>query len=479
MILRNRYTKKIISLTFLVIITLPLISITLYNHPSADDYDYANWSSFFPKYLHWYNGWSGRYFSNFILMINPIHWHSFLGYKITSLLFVLLFLLGFLAFLNYLCELLKINDKKLKIIFCLSSVFVFFNNLPSLVEGFYWYPGSMTYMLPSLLYLMLFILIFKRERREEIGGSKRQNFLYSFITALLTVLIIGGNETIMFYLMISLFSYTFYCILTKKHYMVRHLVVLLFIGAFCSLIVILAPGNVVRMSYLSNDKLVSLFQCLRYTIQFIVSNIVNPIFFLYSFLMFLISFKVGRDSNIDIKPINYLDCFYIVGFSVFVASFPAFFSAGSIAGRTTNFVFLIFQLSWIYFIYSLSFYIANVFSKVDLRKYSSLLYFLIMIIFLITLSTATVSKSNYARISHDFLLGKFRAYDLEMKNRYSIIRNSVSPKVQVPRIKNVTVLFFRDITDDSTKWPNTSYESYWGKESIVLQSRNDKHNNQQ
>lgn len=54
----------------LVAIPIPFVLLSFFNHPSRDDFCYANKvleQGFWNSQINWYNNWTGRYFSTGIL----------------------------------------------------------------------------------------------------------------------------------------------------------------------------------------------------------------------------------------------------------------------------------------------------------------------------------------------------------------------------------------------------------------------------
>ena len=67
----NRYATILIP----VFIIIPFVVISFYNHPALDDWWYAETykqNGFWGAQQYWYNHYTARFFSNFIMTIAPL-----------------------------------------------------------------------------------------------------------------------------------------------------------------------------------------------------------------------------------------------------------------------------------------------------------------------------------------------------------------------------------------------------------------------
>ena len=82
--------------------------------------------------------------------------------------------------------------------------------------------------------------------------------------------------------------------------------------------------------------------------------------------------------------------------------------------------------------------------------------------------------SNIHLIYTDWLSGKAAVYNAKMYQRYELIKNSPTPVVYLPEIKNPPQsLFVDDIKEDKNHWWNKLMAGYFGKEAIHLKKDND------
>jgi hypothetical protein len=230
--MRNlRLLKYFFGITFSLYVVL-----CFFNHPSYDDFTYAvstSGKTFLETQRHWYRTWSGRYTATALLTFNPLVFHWIYGYKLLSLAVVsgLLCTVRFLV-KTYLDELPR-SEQWFSTL--LLTAF-YFSLLPHLSGGIYWMAGSMTHAVPTIL-AGLSIALLKRK-----GSSVLRDYL---LLPLMTFLIVGSNETIMFQWMTLLLLVNIY-VLYKYKKVDAVLAVLFVAGLAGSLIVISAPGNIVR-----------------------------------------------------------------------------------------------------------------------------------------------------------------------------------------------------------------------------------------
>src|ERR1700730_2752001 len=113
-------------LWFLILMILPFTILTIFDQPSADDFYFSEKTMFYGYWnaqLKWYNYWSGRFFSNAVLGVNPLTLRSIFLYK-AAILLLMLFLFFFLYYLISQLTGRKLSIKE-KIIFSLSFIFLY------------------------------------------------------------------------------------------------------------------------------------------------------------------------------------------------------------------------------------------------------------------------------------------------------------------------------------------------------------------
>jgi hypothetical protein len=207
-----------------------------FNQPSYDDFTYTVSTfgkTFWQSQIFWYTNWSGRYTATALLTINPLVYHWIYGYKLLSLTIVLglFFTIHFLVktYLDHLAY-----SEQWFLTFFIAAFY--FSLLPNLSGGIYWMAGSVTHAIPTIL-VGLSIALLKRK-----GASLLLDYVF---LPIVTFLIVGSNETIMFLWMTLLLLMNIYVLYKRKK--VDAVLALLFVtGLAGSFVVISAPGNTVR-----------------------------------------------------------------------------------------------------------------------------------------------------------------------------------------------------------------------------------------
>lgn len=449
---------KLITL-LLFVATLPLLYLSFYNEPSADDYNYAIklgkdtfWGIEYYEYMHW----GSRYTATAVLISNPIHWGSFLGYKIISFLMIILFIFGS-YFMFY--QLLK--DKILSITLASSLSFIYIFQLPEINSAFYWLSGSATYHLGNILFLFYIGICTKSTKKLKL----RNVFLY-----LLIFLIIGCNEISMIYLLILnilLFTYNFFK--TKKLF--NSYFYLLLWTALLTLFELIAPGNYMRSHSVYNPYSFSeiILRSFSKTIVIIIR---------YAILSFIIIFltlysirKPLQKMKLHLLSLPYY--FYILLFLlvIFIGCFPSIYTLGSNPPlRTVNVIFL--SVLIILMILCCKLIREPFINKVYVPKFLLNISLLILILgYTFAIRDREIyNLTNNIYYSYDAIInGKAQKYKEEVQKRYKIIQKSkedtifLSPIQTKPRI-----IYHTDLSPDPKHFYNASMAKYFNKKAIII-----------
>ena len=276
-------------LIFLVV----LCALGFIAYPAVDDYEYALKSiekGFWNSQVYEYLNWNGRYLATAILSFNPLTWRWYFGYHLIPLCLIIGLVLSLAYFLRSLLNGFDQN-KIYKISVVIISIYLMRHF--SLDQNIYWMSGSITYTLPLILELIFFALLYKNLNQEK-------RVFRTIAMVILTILVIGLNETIMLAHCFLLFMTCVYCIYKDKK-LPSDLIILLMISILSSLVVVLAPGNGVRASRFerSHDVLFTLSNSITYTIIYSIKflspfYIVLFVFFRKNIKQILQSFELGK-----------------------------------------------------------------------------------------------------------------------------------------------------------------------------------------
>ena len=450
----TRYRITVLSL--LIIAILPYLYVSLYCNPIADDFAYAfkgKYWDLLPALIGEYLNWNGRYVSNIFVMLNPIAFDSFIGYKLVPILLIICTVFSFYFFFRALTDKV-INQYEL---FALSLVItlLYLHQMPIISEGIYMYTGAVTYQLGNV-----FLLLYAGALCQYIGKKHlfKSKIAHAILLIALMFLTIGFNETIM--ITVLLFSTGIYVISKLNKLDGRAFLFYLLIVCICfSCIVYFAPGNSTREAYfpnnhqLVNSLISSLAQCIRFFFDWISSAPLILLSILYYSLNKRLSEHVPifRES-FYLTPLISFALLFIV---IFIGAFPAYWSTGILGQhRTMNVSYLLFIIAW--FINLTVFYNKNL-ATLDLKHYK-----LRIVIYVLVWCSLVFARNGYTLLE-DIRTGDIARFNTQMVERYSIIENSGDTIYFEPIKYRPKTLFVLDITDNPKNWQNEAYAIFFGK----------------
>jgi hypothetical protein len=461
--------EALIFLTIIILLLIPFFVLTLFIHPSADDYGFTYLVKAFGRWGYqdfMYNNRQGRYFANFIFSYNPLTFNSFIGYKIFALFLLISFVLSLVFFIFVLLK----NQSKtlLKVIFALLLILLFVNVIPSPPEAFYWITGSIEYFLPSIItFIFLSIII--------IGIQKRNKKLINIITAsFLGFCICGCNEINMIFILeiLGLIILSNF----KNHSVIKFILPIFLIIILSSLFDIIAPGNYIRMTNYpnANNIIYGFKEGIISIIKLFGIHIKSASFIIITILSLPILSSITQKKETPLVNINpWIAC--IIALCIFISLFfTVSYSTGLPSPlRIYNTTSVLFILVWFYLIYLFIFHY-NI--DILLPKLIQTLLIIACIIFFITDFYKEPGKNIYfsGNISKAYYDLTFNAkkYNDELNYRYEIInKNKVSGKlnitVPVLSVKPLSIHFI-DILEDSASWINNGTAQYFGIKSIKI-----------
>jgi len=170
---------------------LPFVILFFFNQPSADDWGLAENTrimGFLNAQLHYYKSWTGKFFSNAVLSYNPLYFRSIFGYKIMTLLLMILFIYVLFVLISELTK--KVLSFRERLVFSLTVFFMYLYAMPSLSQSFYWLTASVVYQTGIMLIMIFLILYTKITNQAGISSEK----LLTFLSVLLLIAIAGCSE---------------------------------------------------------------------------------------------------------------------------------------------------------------------------------------------------------------------------------------------------------------------------------------------
>ncbi|TWP24414.1 hypothetical protein ETU10_04000 [Apibacter muscae] len=454
----NIFNKVIIIASILAL--FPFLLLCLFTQPTLDDFGYAlNLSdkSFIETQINIYMNWSSRYTATGLLILNPIQWDSWNGYKLISLGMIVLFVIATF----YMFYKITTNNTITIILGC-SFIFCYLFMIPEIVSSFYWLAGSATYHLANIL-LIFFVGL-------SISYYNQKSLLKILMLFLLVFLIIGCNEISMIYLDICIFIIFIYSYFKKKKLNSNWLILLVWAG-FLTLLILLSPGNAKRSSSIIHHipLLESFFMAIKKSIVII---------FRYGIIVFIINLLVFYNCRNDLKKysfsiLNFPFYFYIIALFIFLflGSFPSLVSIGSYPPqRTVNVIFLpvlVFSMIISYkIVVSTNLY--NL--KISPNKLSFILLFIIFSYSFIVGNKEFLSVHNNLYLAYyDLISGNAYKYNKEIEARYKKIEYSNNETIVLsPLNYRPRSIFISDLSPDQSFFYNQSMAKFFSKKTISI-----------
>ncbi len=460
-----------------LIAIIPFLCLSAFTIPSADDIFYHNYGlnkSLLEFLIHHYNTWTGRYFSNLMMAINPYSLTSQLSYYplmtysvqflffLTSFLFLKVFTTSIILTPIDQIETAKVEKNEPRAVanlMYLLWIALFFHKMPRPTDSLYWFAGSSSHLIAMsfcLLASSLYLYSFKQNHLFQI--------LYYFLISLLTICICGSNET----LMLQWIFLIFFAFVYERMVLNRLNLKLIFpflISLVCFAIVFLAPGNKVRAQNLQggHDLLLLVFKPLGLIVETSFRYLsVNLIILLFWSLPFLSRAFDLIPAFLKEKKSIYL--FFFLWFSFFFLSFvPSVWTMGGLPPRRVlnNTYLIILFLSFFILLLKI-----NAWTFLFRFKYSWDKYFPMRwqkITFLVSFFLLFNHYEAWKDLIH---IPRFLS-SLKERNEL-VLKNKGQDLVLEPFTYFPTTFFYEDITTDPTNYRNVVFAEFYKLKSVKL-----------
>lgn len=452
----------------LLLLLLPFLYISQYAHPIADDFTYAvkgRTYGVLDNLAGEYLNWNGRYFSNLLVILNPLNSFGISGYQIIPVMMIVFLFLSFLWFIRVsLRELFSRNEK---IAISLLMTLIYLNGMPDLAEGIYWYTGAVTYMTGNIGVLLFVGLLIKLIR---LNYFLKNRVVHIAALILLQFLITGLNEIHMISLWILLGLFMYIHLIDKKRHN-RTFLLLLILSVGFSMLVILSPGNEVRAGHFTgNHRLfysfyMSLAQTGRFFIEWCFSlPLIFASILFYYLNRSLISKSAIFTASCHLKPWQSSLILFLV---IFTGAFPAYWGTGILGQhRTMNVSYLLFLVIW--FI-NINVWI-NWFKTKQWQVIRIVQQFLspvvkmscsVSFIAALGLFLSLALTGNSYSVSSDLLSGRAKDFDRQMLGRYEALKSVQDTIYMAPVADPPKSIFVMDISETPSDWVNQGYLLYF------------------
>lgn len=467
--------KRIILVALLLLFTIPIIATTLFAVPSADDFSHiVNYKScngnvlIFPWYTMYktYMTWQGSYLSNLLAGI-PTFYFGGVALLRAELVLValLLFLVMYLTIwvvVRSLSE--ESNNTNIVIVLACGLFFLVFYKM-ELQEVLLWRTVSITYTFPLILTLAS-IVVWCLAR----GKSTRKRLIFVGILAFLAA---GGV------LQISglLCSLTFMLIVVEvinKH-IHKETIILFFTSLIGSLINVIAPGNYVRRSTISDDfnVLSNLKKTIIFTNQSMFRDGLIYPFILVLAIVFVISFSHSKDWTDNKATILFIAIYAFLG--PIITNFPVVlgYNGNGFPGRCKFILNVSLVLYGFIFAYALGYY-SKWIAKIEFSK-SSLI---IILVSAMMINTSVLSIDYWygmvpIKVAHHILNGDYNQTAIREMNYIRTLKESEESEIVFVQsyppegywcdIKTI------GLEEDPDNWVNKAIANLYGKKSVRIE----------
>lgn len=440
-----------------ILTVLPLVLLSFFYNPGSDDFDYSYESqteAFWPLQIRRYCQWSGRYFSNGLLSLNPLTYENYTLLKVVPILLLALFVGSLYYFISSAATPLT---TKSKMAFVGGFIFLYIAQLPDICEGFYWMPGSLQNQLPTSLVLLFLGSLWR--------FYQHKKSIHAIGMLLLLGALLGCNEiTVVLFLLLMLGIFCYRTWILKKA--AGSIGIYLIATLFFSLVEVLAPGNAVRATNIpvKHQLFLSIFKSLQLTVGYIVTWI-PLVLLVVAFFLEGIKKELG---TLKYKEwfIHPLGAFALLFATVYCGIFPGMWSLnGPPPDRAINTIYFFFLFVAFYAIGAVVHYL--MLNKPDsfqqLKGARVLFGLLIVAQFLANEPIVTAYK--------DLFSGKAYRYDLEMKDRFNRIKACQDTLCVVPPLKNKPKTIYNEVdfslTTDINNWKNAEVSRYFRKQVVI------------
>ncbi len=455
--------KNLFSLTKILLITTALgivgllVTLAFYNCPSvADDFCFSATAKnfgFWTAQKMYYNGWSGRYLSNFIFHINPLVFtQNRVAFVVFPILFLLIFLLNSYMFFQTIFK--NIMEKQMVFFLTIGFFLLYYSNIESIYENIYWFSGSYTFVSANLMMLLLQILV-----RYWRGEEKN---IYWFISKFggLLFLLLGSSEVTMLAVSLIIFLIIVYGYFeNKKHFQLFSPMILIVL--FGNFLVITAPGNKIRQS--QNPELIDvILKTWNTSLHFFIEwAFLSPLLIIATIAFVLLVKDLPKQKIFNV-PIWLVFGLFVCLFGVFF--FPTAWGLGLTQPppRVLNMIYLYFIIGWFYMV-------CVILNRVHLPSFQTnwVSIVLLCMFFVVEMYKCTNLRKMYG----DIRMGAAANYLKEYKKRVEIIENTKEDVVYLEPFKHKPhCLYAEDLHDNPSHLWNKCIGLYFNKKQIKIKT---------
>lgn len=483
---------NIISVFALLVVIFPLLLISQYNYPTADDWSYGvegyrvvqSGGKFFGVLIaavrtakESYLSWEGRFSNAFLAALQPGIWGE-KGYCVVAYLMIGMLIFSEIMLYKFLINFgasKKNNWYVLPVVVPPLIMQILYT--PSPEESFYWYTGAVNYTFMYGLSLLLLIVFIKLAIHEY---SKGKYASMAVLTALMAILVGGNNYATSLSCFLALCALSGFFLAVRRKAFYRTWFITLLMGT--SLVMcILAPGNANRINANFGGETGSVLEAIGMSI---VRSAVN----IYSWtnikvllmLIFVIPFMWMAVKNMEFR-FSVPPLFTVITFGLYSSQIVAtMYVDGTTGGGRMAAILYYSYLLWI---------VGNVFywlgwlrrrnfrwlqrlQEVGERFSSLLLPYCVLIGFVLVILIYKTDLRNLTsyKAYRNWRQGFAQQYAAEWDARLEVLHDENVAQVEfAPLTVRPEMLLYTDLQEESGYyWVNVACAQYYGKEYVHI-----------
>jgi len=449
---------------------LPLLVLSFHNHPSAvDDYCFADTAV---RYGVWqaqkfyYDGWTGRYFSNLIVHTSPLVWGWYNAYRFIPALLVLSWI-G--ALYTMLSELMPTQPISVRLVSTGVLFFLYILMLPSTMESFFWLAAAASYTIPTIFSFYLIAVIIRWYR---LSHPILRN-LTAVWAGFLVFAVVGSSETNLVWMLLFLGGIIGYQILFQRK-IDWFLIGLMGVALVSAWLLFRAPGNKIRMggNPHSGELVVSAVASIGYLAKSVVDWLTHTPILVLSVFWLPIARRLGRSDHLSRKWFTVPPLLATLAYAGLLVAliFPSYYGIGiPPALRVMNVVYAFFLIGWFHV---LTIWLVYADRKDLLGNRLTVVYSLPFVgVAALWIGFSALRSVPLKRLYIDWLSGRAAQYDQEMTARQRVLRDPTVTTVELPVLTAKPETIFNDDIHptDTRHWWNRCQAGYYGKKVITLE----------
>ena len=470
--------RAYIMLVILIVLSVPIVWVSIYSRPCVDDFDYSQMTHQLVKLgecsplsllyaalrvdKHYYFNWQGLYTSGFLLALQPgifgEKWY-WLGTVALIIFMVVTIYIVTLILRKNLC-----GNTKYSLSWAVLFTVMILQGIPSPIEGLYWFNGMMNYVPFVFLTLLNIALMIEAEY---CGYQKKKVFLI-FSSCIVSFIISGGNHVTSFLNIMLLFLIVVARGIRKKYEALAPLLSAI-IGF---MIMYFAPGTAARQAQFENAGILQTIlesgnRCLSDVRQWTNLQWICCVILVLPFACDII--KSNRIKRVRVHPLVGLLLSLVLLTGMRCVPYFAMQEFG--AGRVDNVIWVTYiilsMVNVIYFVVWL-YCKEQMTLKIDYGE-QRIMWTGIILCFLVCISgNHQNGESTSIQAMDELLTGRAQKYAATFDERISLLENVSTDQILYVRpLPESQLLKFDDITGDIDDWRNSAWTKYYGVPTVV------------